>query len=245
MQPSVHSSPARRHVWPALLLMLVAGSSAPAAELSVRVNGPSRELAFAQYIASTEGRDLLTKSGPVGIFIEASLPELYKSATLVAVRTQRENEPGEVQVLLIAGDGAVADEVIDPVFALQRRLQSLPLSSVAITPDNYKFHFAGQVKTGASSAYIYDIVPKKNRPGLVAGHLWMDADSGQEVTLSGSFKDMPSTGGRVEIVRDTKLVNGTPFARVTHVSFAVPLLGRAQVSITEIVLTQDMLTQSH
>jgi hypothetical protein len=55
---------------------------------------------------------------------------------------------------------------------------------------------------------------------------------------------MPSTSGRVDVVRDTMLVNGAPFARVTHVAFTVPLLGRAQVTITEMLLTQDMLTQA-
>lgn len=224
--------------------MLIAGSSAPAADSSVAVNVSARELAFAHYIGTAVDRDPLTKSGPVGIYIEASLPDLYKSASLLAVRTQRENQPGEVQVLLIAGDGTVAGEVIDRAFTFQRQLQSLPVSSIAITPANYKFHFAGEVKTGASSAYIYDIAPKKNRPGLFAGHLWMDAGSGQEVTLTGYLKDMPSTSGRVEVVRDTMLMNGAPFARVSHVAFTVPLLGRAQVTITEMLLTQDMLTQA-
>jgi len=223
--------------------MLFLGSNLPAADLSVPLNGPSRELSFAQYIASTAERDPLTKSGPVGIVVEASLPELYKSAGLVAVRTQRENEPGEVKVLLLAGDGTVTDEVIDRVFGLKRQIQSLPLSSVAITPTNYKFHFAGEVKTGTSSAYIYDIAPKKNGPGLFSGHLWMDAGCGQEVTLTGYLKDMSSAGGRVDVVRDTKLINGAPYARVTHVAFTIPLLGRAEVTITEVVLTQDLLTQ--
>ena len=223
--------------------MLFAGSSAPAASTSVAVNASPRELAFAHYIGTTVDRDPLTKSGPVGIFIEASLPDLYKSASLLGVRTQRENQPGEVQVLVIAGDGTVAGEVIDRAFAFQRQLQSLPLSSIAITPANYKFHFAGEVKTGVSSAYIYDIAPKKSGPGLFDGHLWMDAGSGQEVTLSGYLKDMPATSGRVDVVRDTMLINGAPYARVTHVAFTVPLLGRAQVTITEMILTQDMLTQ--
>jgi hypothetical protein len=40
------------------------------------------------------------------------------------------------------------------------------------------------------------------------------------------------------------LMNGAPYARVTHVAFTVPLLGRAQVTITEMLLTQDMLTQA-
>ena len=223
--------------------MLLAGSHAPAADLNIPTSGPSRELSFAQYIASTTEGDRLTKSGPVGIVIEASLPELYKSAGLVAVRTQRENEPGEVKVLLIAGDGTVADEVIDRVFAINRQIQSLPLSSVAITPTNYKFHFAGEVKTGNSSAYIYDIAPKKNGPGLFSGHLWMDAGCGQEVTLTGYWKDTSASGGRVDVVRDTKLMNGAPFARVTHVVFVIPLLGRAEVTITEILLGEELPTQ--
>jgi len=38
-------------------------------------------------------------------------------------------------------------------------------------------------------------------------------------------------------------MNGTACGRITHVTFDVPLLGRAEVSITEIDLTTAILSQ--
>jgi hypothetical protein len=72
----------------------------------------------------------------------------------------------------------------------------------------------------------------------------MDAETGGEVMLSGHLMDLPASGGRVDVVRDTKWMNGSAFARVTHVGFTVPLIGRAEVVITEIVLTPEMITQA-
>ena len=244
MQPSIDSSQSRRHIWTVFLLIVSIGPSARAADVSVPVSDPSRELAFARYTTSHVQRDPFKQSGPVGVFIEASLPELYKSAALVAVRKQGEDKRSELHVLQIAGDGTVADEVIERYFALRQEVDILPLSSVAITPSNYKFHYAGEVKTGGAAAYVYDITPKKNRPGLLLGKIWMDAETGDEVMLSGHLMDLPASGGRVDIVRDTKLMNGSAFARVTHVGFTVPLLGRAEVVITEIVLTPELIPQA-
>lgn len=244
MQPSIDSSQPRRHVWTVFLLILSIGPSARAADVFVPVNDPSRELAFARYATSHVERDPFKQSAPVGVLIEASLPELYKSAALLAVRNHGEDKGSELHVLQIAGDGTVADEVIKRYFALRLEADMLPLSSVAITPSNYKFHYAGEVKTGGAAAYVYDITPKKNRPGLLLGKIWMDAETGDEVMLSGHLMDLPASGGRVDVVRDTKLMNGSAFARVTHVGFTVPLLGRAEVVIKEIVLTSEMIPQA-
>jgi hypothetical protein len=172
------------------------------------------------------------------------LPELYKSAALLAVRKQGEDKRSELHVLQIAGDGTVADEVIERYFAHRQEADILPLSSVAITPSNYKFHYAGEVKTGGAAAYVYDITPRKNRPGLLLGKIWMDAETGDEVMLSGHLTDLPNSGGRVDVVRNTELINGSAFARVTHVNFTVPLLGRAEVVITERVLTPEIIPQA-
>ena len=74
------------------------------------------------------------------------------------------------------------------------------------------------------------------------GKIWMDAGTGDEVMLSGHLMDLPASGGRVDVVRDTKLMNGS-FVRVTHLGFTVHLLGRAEVVITEIVQIPELIPQ--
>jgi hypothetical protein len=43
-----------------------------------------------------------------------------------------------------------ADEVINRYFDLQEQIENLPVSSIAITPANYKFRFAGEARTEAN-----------------------------------------------------------------------------------------------
>jgi hypothetical protein len=192
-------------------------------------------------VTSQQQRDPLAQAGPVGVLIEASLPDLYKAAAVLAVHATGEVVRAELQILRVVGDGTVAEEVIERYLALRRQIDGLAFSSIAITTANYKFRFAGEVKTGAATAYIYDITPKKNRPGMLVGQLWMDSRTGQEIMLAGHLPPISSIGGRVAVVRDTALMNGA-VGRATHLSFALPRLGRAEVSITEALLPQSLVS---
>jgi hypothetical protein len=165
MPPSIDSSQARPHVWTVFLPFVSLGPSARAASVSVPVNDPSRELAFARYTTSHAESDSFKQSGPVGLFIEASLPELYKSAAVLAVRKQGEDKRSELHVLQIAGDGTVADEVIERFFALRQKVDILPLSFVAITPTNYKFRYAGEVKPAVPRPTSTTLLPRRTGPG--------------------------------------------------------------------------------
>jgi hypothetical protein len=48
-----------------------------------------------------------------------------------------------------------------------------------------------------------------------------------------------STGGRADVVRDTKLLNGSAYARSTRLTFAVPHLGRGELVIKEYLLPSE------
>jgi hypothetical protein len=244
MQPIIDFCLSRRHEWSVFLLVFSIASTARAADASLDAFGSPQAVAFARYVVSKKQPDSLANCGTVGVIIEASLPGLYKSATLVAIRVPGQNKRGDLQVVQIGGDGTVAAEVIDRYFALRELIDSMPQSSVAITPANYKFRFGGAVGTGGSTAYIYHITPRKNRPGMMSGQLWMDSDTGQEVMLAGSFSNAPDTAGKVEVVRETKMAGGSAYGRITHVAFTVPRLGRAELVITEAVLNLGLAPRS-
>jgi hypothetical protein len=240
MKKPLRNQAAHLHSYVLLLILLLVGIARAAGDLPAA--GGARDIAFARYVTSQQQRDPVAHAGPVGVLIEASLPDLYKAAAVLAVHATGEIDRGELQILRVVGDGTVAEEVIDRYLALRRQVDGLPFSSIAITPVNYKFRFAGEVKTGASAAYIYDITPKKNRPGMLVGQLWMDARTGQEIMLAGHLLPMSSMGGRVDVVRDTTPMNGAVWARATHLSFALPRLGRAQVVITEALLPEPLVS---
>ena len=207
-------------------------SASAAGDLLVRSQPQPESVAFARYLVSLEQHDPFTAAGPVAVLIEASLPHFYKDAQLLAIRRMGENERSEYLIAGLVGDGAALDEVTMRYFALQEEIEKLPSSSIQISPENYKFRLRGEVKTGIGSAYVYDITPRKRRRGLFKGQIWIEAGTGSEVLTSGHLEGAPSIGSSVDFVRETKL-DGVGYARVTHLSFTVPLLGRSELVVTE------------
>jgi len=202
----------------------------PADDLSVTPSPQS--VAFARYVGSLENRDPFTESGPVAVSVQASAPDLYKESALLAIRRTGDNQRSEYLIAGIEGDGAVVEQVTARYFKLQEEIDNLPKSSVLVTPENYKFRFRGEVKTGAGRAYVYDITPRKHRRGLFKGQIWIEADTGAELLVSGRFTDAPYKNESITFVRETKL-DESGYVRVTHLSFAVPLLGRSELTIEE------------
>ena len=220
-----------------VLFALLIPTNAPAENLSTLSPASSEGLAFARYLASLQERNPFTEAGPVAVAIEASLPGLYKQTNFLAIRLTGESEHSEYHVLQIEGDSIVAQEVIARYLEVQEQVEELPLSSVAITPANYKFHYKGQVGTGGALAYVYQIIPKKKRDGLIQGQLWIDSATGLAVLQEGRLvKTPPPFTGQIQLVRDTQLQDGSPAMRVTHVTIETPRAGRGELTITEMPL---------
>jgi len=217
-----------RLVLPALLIVW----PLPAGELSVRRETSPQSLAFGRYIASLEHGSPFSEPGQFAMVLEAAAPQIYKEVAIVGIRRGSGNGRSEFLLLGMQGDGVVVEEVIARYFGIEEQIQSLPRSSTAITPANYKFLFRGQVNTGGGSAYVYDITPRTRRIGLFKGQIWIDAATGAEVLLSGRFSDVPSKGNTISFVRELR-IGEDGCTRITHVSFAVPILGPSELTITE------------
>ena len=102
----------------------------------VVLNESSQSLAFARYIASLQNRDPFERAGPVALSIEASLPGLYRDASLLAIRNRGENGRSEYYVLALEGDGTVLSEAIRRYLEIEQQTDSIPAPSVTITPAN-------------------------------------------------------------------------------------------------------------
>jgi len=66
------------------LLILFLIQNATANDFSIEPRLSPENLAFVRYIASLHKRDPFAESGPVAIFIQASLPQLYKQAEIAS-----------------------------------------------------------------------------------------------------------------------------------------------------------------
>jgi len=191
-------------------------------------------LALARYIMSTQENSLFHTSQPVILDVEASLPGLFKESRLIALRRVGDSGRTEYHLLITAGDVTVTQELIAPYLAIEDGIQELPASSVAVTPANYRFHYVGEVGTGAPTAYVFRITPKRKHDGLIEGQLWIDAVSGIGVLQAGHLVKTPSGfAPHIQVVRDTKLLNGVPCVRITHVSMKTRMAGSGELTVTE------------
>lgn len=215
-------------------LVLLTPMGVVAGGLAIAPPVPAESLAFARYIASLHERDLFTESGPVEIVIDASLPGLHKQSREVAIRQTGESERGEYRVLQNEGDATVSRDVIAPYLAAQKQIDDMPRSSVQITPANYTFRYMGEFLTGGSSTYVFRIRPKNKRQGLIKGQLWIDSVTGVAVMQAGYFvKASSPVIRRIEIVRDTQLLDGHPSVRITRLRLETRRAGRGYLTITE------------
>ena len=168
------------------------------------------------------------------IQIEASLPRLKKTGRLRAIRRVFPIGQPDYKVLEIAGDATVKNQVIVRYISADEKATELAPSSVALTPANYKIHYAGTVWLGNRLTYAYRVIPRKKREGLINGVLWLDGETGVVVREFGYLAKSPSVFvKRINLTRENELKNGTIATRITHVSVETRLIGRAQLVIVE------------
>jgi hypothetical protein len=218
-----------------LLLFPMVASAA-----SLVVSGPDPSVAFARYIASLEQSNDWRDVGPVAVEIEASLPRLGKQGRLQAIRHSVPTEQIKYEVLHSDGDATVKQQVIARYLSAEQQAEALPAASVAVTPVNYKFRYAGSIASAERLVYVFEITPKRKREGLIQGQLWIDSATGIAVHQGGHLVKSPSAFlRRVDITRDVTVRDGLPYSRITHVAISTRLIGPAELSIKERQLTSS------
>jgi hypothetical protein len=187
--------------------------------------------AFGRYLAAVERAHSWSVET---IEIEASLPKLNKKGRLRAIRRLTQAGEPDYQVLEIAGDRTVRQQVIERYLSAQMTASEIPSASVAITPQNYNFRYRGAVKVGDNVAFAFQIKPRKKRLGLMSGELWLDAETGVPVRQEGYLVKSPSVFvKRVGITRETVLSEGVAQKLMTHLSVNTRLVGVADLTVTE------------
>lgn len=198
-------------------------------------------LAFARYIAFLDRRDVFTESGPVVVDIRASLPKQSTEAHLKAIRDSGPCERSEYNVLQLEGDPTQAQVIIGRYVSAQAQIEKLPLSSILITPANYRFRYVGSIYRSGATIYVFQITPKERRLGLIQGQLWIDDVTGVPVHETGRLVKPPSGSfGRIRITSDVNLRGGIPYQRITHAVIDAPgPIGRADLVVTESPLKSE------
>jgi hypothetical protein len=217
-------------ILPALLLMAVAAWPSQAAE-SRPPDTPSPAAVLQRFVAGQgEARGWASET----VEIEASLPKLKKTGRLRAIRTIFPMGRPDYKVLESDGDATVKNQVIVRYISAEEKTTEVPPGSVAVTPANYRIHYAGTVRLGNRLAYAFRVIPRQKRVGLINGVLWLDGETGIALRETGYFAKSPSVFlKRINLTRENDLENGVVATRVTHISIETRLVGRAQLVIVE------------
>jgi hypothetical protein len=116
----------------------------------------------------------------------------------------------------------------------EERASQMPAASAAMTPANYKFAYKGIVDDGERLAYAFQITPRKKRPGLIKGELWLDIATGLPIRRAGSLVKSPSVWiRRVTVAQEDSLRDGNVESRLTHITVDTRIVGRAELVIAE------------
>ena len=104
--------------------------------------------------------------------------------------------------------------------------------TIAITPANYKFRYAGRLVQNGVTTQIMELTPKKKAVGLFKGQIWIDAVSGMPVREVGQFVKTPSVFlKKIAFVRDYEIRNGIAFPRHIQSTVDTRIVGRAELEI--------------
>jgi hypothetical protein len=168
------------------------------------------------------------------IEIHASLPKLEKTGRLLAIRHLASTRESRYEVVQLAGDPTVKEQVILRYLQAQQRAAEIPEASVAIAPANYKFAYKRAVDDGELRAYVFQITPRHKREGLIKGELWLDESTGLPIRQSGRLVKSPSIFiKRIAITQENTVRDGIIESRLTHITIETRLVGRAELVIEE------------
>jgi len=188
------------------------------------------EAALERYAAGSEWAPWAIES----VEIHASLPRLEKTGWLRAIRRLAPIGKSRYEVLQLAGDRTVKEQVIVRYLKAEERASELPARTVAITPANYKFAYKRIVDDGERFAYAFQITPRRKRDGLIRGELWLDRQTGLPILQSGHLVKSPSVFiKRIAVTRANALCDGIVESRLTHITVETRLIGRAELVIEE------------
>jgi hypothetical protein len=171
----------------------------------------------------------------------------YSAATVIRAELPRSSQHGELELerhysiprtltfkaLHFVGDGFVKTNVIARL--LQSEVDHVQKDDPAVTairPENYKFSHKSTTQIAGRVVHVYQIKPRKKRPGLFKGHIYLDASTGSLLRAEGRVVKSPSIFvKKIDFVQDYADVDGFTLPTHFHTEATAALVGRTVVDI--------------
>jgi len=171
----------------------------------------------------------------------------YSAATVIRAELPRSSQHGELELerryivprtltfkaLHYAGDGFIKTNVIARLLQSEvDHVQKDDPTVTAIRVENYRFSHKHTTQIAGRTVHVYQVKPRKNRPGLFKGHIYLDASSGSLVRAEGRVVKSPSIFvKKIDFVQDFADVDGYAIPLHVHSEAKAALFGRTIVDI--------------
>jgi hypothetical protein len=208
-----------------IALLIATGISADPA-------GVAPDAIVQQFVAASRDQGRAAKGATMDVEIEAKLPRLQKQGRLHALRKISSIGRITYEKLFFEGDNTVKNNVIARYLTAESQVQSNETASLALTPDNYKFHYKGHTAVDGRDTHLFQVTPRQKRVGLYKGEIWIDAQTYLRVQESGSFVKNPSLFlKKVAFVRKYEIRDGISVPRQIQSVVDTRLVGKAELNI--------------
>jgi hypothetical protein len=182
----------------------------------------------------------------------------FSAETVVRAELPRSSQHGELElerhysvprtlsfkVLHFVGDGFVKTNVIGRLLQSEvDHVQKDDPALTAIRPENYKFSHKHTLQLAGRTVHVYQVKPKKKRPGLFKGHIFLDAYTGSLVRAEGRVVKSPSIFvNKIDFVQEFADVNGYTIPTHIHSEAKAAIVGLTVVDIVNSECQPVLLT---
>ena len=209
-------------LWSASLSLCLVASTAADAPDSIVDN----------YVTATRHQEKSLEGSSMDVEIDASLPKLKKQGRFHALRRILPRGVLKYETPEYEGDNIVYKEVIARYLTAEVEAQKNQSPADAVTPQNYKFKYKGQVQLDSRKAYLYEVTPRQKREHLFKGEIWIDAASYLKVQESGYLVKNPSIlFKKVAFLRRYEIRDGISVPRQQQSVAELRLVGKAELNI--------------
>ncbi len=171
----------------------------------------------------------------------------FSAATVVRADLPRSSQHGELDLerhysvprtltfkaLHYVGDGFVKTNVIARLLQSEvDHVQKDDPALTAIRPENYKFSHKHTLQLAGRTVHVYQVKPRKKRPGLFKGHIYLDVYTGSLVRAEGRVVKSPSIFvKKIDFVQDFADVHGYTLPTHIHSEARTAIVGPTVVDI--------------
>lgn len=220
---------------------VVRGESLPEAAAGFAAAPDPQEQASILQRYFQAGKSNVVRSATMVAKFAGKLPKLGREATLRAKRVVLPDGAVEYEVIDRDGDKTVQKDLIARYMGAEIESSTHPSEEIALTEANYKFKVKGLQSREGRQVQVLEVNPRKKRPGLFKGEIWLDPESGLTLCETGRFVKSPSVFlKKIEFERKYRIHEGksVPVTMATHIETRFWGMAELEVEYSDVSMTQ-------